>query len=218
MSIFKFLNGTLSGNRPYSILLRHAERFSFKGDGDEPLLTQKGHNDAYELGKELAPLAPFRIFHSPIERCLQTARGICRGVTERNRRCEITGVIDLLGPSLFMVDREGIMRSLEENEAGFLRFWFDGKISENIIVPMEKAAQRLLTLMTEQLSGGPDHTINVSHDWIILSLLERYFPLKHEEMEYPGFLSNVVAWRDKDGIQLQYGEHTCRINSAGGVH
>jgi broad specificity phosphatase PhoE len=217
MRLFKMIEDALFGKRPYSVLIRHAERFPFTDYGNEPVLTQQGHNDAYELGREIAPLAPFRIFHSPIERCLQTALGICRGVREQKKDCEVSGVIELLGPSLFMVDREGIMRALEENEAGFLRLWFDGKISENIIVPMEKAAQRMLSFMIDQLSGDSVTTINVSHDWVILALLERYFPLRYEQMEYPGFLSGVVALRDRDNILLLYEERSCRIEYLNGV-
>ncbi|MBN2325263.1 MAG: histidine phosphatase family protein [Spirochaetes bacterium] len=217
MSLFKILDSALSGKRPCSVLMRHAERFPFADYGDEPLLTERGHNDAYELGKELVPLSPLRIFHSPIERCHQTACGICRGVRKRKKGCEISGVIEMLGPSLFIVDREGIMRSLEKNEAGFLRLWFDGKMPENVILPVEKAARRMLSFMVDQLSGDSVSTINVSHDWIILALLERYFPLRYEEMEYPGFLSGVVALRDGEKIHLQYGEHSCRIDPVHGL-
>jgi hypothetical protein len=90
-------------------------------------------------------------------------------------------------------------------------------MSESVIAPMEKAAQRMLSFMIDQLSGDSVATINVSHDWIILALLERYFPLRYEQMEYPGFLSSVVALRDRDNILLLYGEHSCRIDSVNGV-
>lgn len=216
MSLMAVLNGTPPGKGPFSVLMRHAERFEFIDYGDEPVLTQKGHQDAYKLGWEVAPHARFRVFHSPIERCLQTARGICDGVNGRKGHCEVAGDIELLGPSLFIVDREGIIRSLEGNDRRFVRLWFDGKISEDVIVPMEKAAQQTFSLMTGQLKGDPVFTINVSHDWNIMVLLERYFPFRHEEMEYPGFLSSVVAWRETDTIVLQYGEQICRIDPSGG--
>ena len=120
---------TDGGKRSYAVLMRHAERFSFTDYREDPVLTEKGHRDAFELGREIAPFSPFRMFHSPIERCLQTARGICRGVSDKKGSCEIAGDIELLGPSLFIVDRDKLIRALQGNEERYSGFRQEAGIS-----------------------------------------------------------------------------------------
>jgi len=41
---------------------------------------------------------------------------------------------------LFVVDWDGILISLKKHDEAFLRLWFDGKLNEDLIVPLERAA------------------------------------------------------------------------------
>jgi hypothetical protein len=199
--------------RPVAVLMRHAERDQFKlGKETDPLLTKRGHRDSYELGRDLSVLAPVRIFHSPIKRCEQTAQELCRGLAENNGRCEINGVIEDVGPSLYVTDIKRIIMALEEQGSGFFRLWFDGKLPEDLIAPVEVAAERELSILTAQLTEDRHFTLNVSHDWNIMVLLEHYFKLKHEDIGYPGFLSGVVAYRENQTVHLYYGERRCAIS------
>jgi broad specificity phosphatase PhoE len=212
MSFAKTLPRTILEKRPIAVLMRHAERHPFNPRGEEEaLLTEKGHRDSYKLGKDLSALTPLQIFHSPIMRCTQTAQQLCRGLEDTDRSCKISGVIEDLGPSLFVIDWEKILASLEEQGPSFVRMWFDGKVSQDLIVPVEVSAKRGLAVLTDQLVKDRLSSILVSHDWNIMVLLEHFFKLKHEDIGYPGFLSGIVAYRENQRVSLHYGKYSCSV-------
>jgi broad specificity phosphatase PhoE len=196
--------------RPIVMLLRHAERDPFVfGSKEDPLLTRKGHEDAFKLGQELGILAPVRVYHSSITRCQQTAYELCRGISHQNGSCKIVGEIIDLGPALYVVDWDGILLSLQKHDSAFFRLWFDGKLNEGLIVPLERAAKRCLHLLINQLKGDEITTINISHDWNIMVILEHYFHLRHEDIGYPDFLSGIVAYQENQKLCLQYDKYRC---------
>jgi broad specificity phosphatase PhoE len=213
MSFVQFIPENILKRSPVAVLMRHAERFPFTpGSEEDPLLTAKGHRDSYELGGSMKALAPLQVFHSPIMRCRQTAKELCRGLKDENESCTFSGEIEMLGPSLFVVDWDRMMSAIEEQGPSFLRLWFDGGISDDFMVPLETAAKKELDILSGQLSEDGVCTLNVSHDWNIMVLLEHYFNLRHEEIGCPGFLSAVVAYKEAGGLHLLYGEQSCTID------
>ncbi|UCB46515.1 MAG: histidine phosphatase family protein [Spirochaetota bacterium] len=198
--------------RPLTIIIRHAEREQFiLGSNNDPLLTQRGHEDAFRFGQEMKTLTPVSVYHSFIRRCQQTAYELCRGITDQNGSCKIVGETVELGPALFVVNREGVLTSFQKHDSAFLRLWFDGKLSEDLIVPLDGAARKCLDLLINQLSGKEITTVNISHDWNIMLVLEYYFQLRHENIGYPDFLTGIAAYRDNNTLHLQYGQHRCTL-------
>jgi len=212
MSFVQSIPGNVLKRGPVAVIMRHAERFPFiPGNEEDPLLTVRGHRDSYELGGRLKTLAPLRVFHSPIIRCRQTAQGLCRGLADENESCTLAGEIEMLGPSVFVVDWKKMLSAIEEQGPSFLRLWFEGGISNDLMVPLEIAAKKELDILSGQLSEDGVCTLNVSHDWNIMLLLEHYFKLPHEDIGYPEFLSAVVAYKEEGRLRLQYGAHGCNI-------
>lgn len=216
MSFVQFIPENILKRGTVAVLMRHAERFPFTpGSEEDPLLTAKGHRDSYELGGSMKALAPLRVFHSPIMRCRQTAQELCRGLADENEGCTFAGEIEMLGPSLFVVDWKKMISSLGEQGPAFLRLWFDGRLAHDLIVPVETAARGALDVLSGQLSENRVCTLNVSHDWNIMVLLEHYFNLRHEDIGFPEFLSAVVAYKEAERLHLLYEEHSCTIELTG---
>jgi len=215
MSFVQSIPENVLKRSPVAVLMRHAERFPFTpGSEEDPLLTAKGHRDSYELGSSMKALAPLRVFHSPIMRCRQTAQELYRGAEDENGSCTLAGEIEMLGPSVFVIDWKKMISSLEEQGPSFLRLWFDGGISDDFMVPLETAAKKELDILSGQLSEDGVCTLNVSHDWNIMLVLEHYFKLRHEDIGYPGFLSAVVAYKEAGKLHLLYEGHSCTIELA----
>ena len=212
MSFMLSVSESILKKRPIAVLMRHAERHPFiPGSEEEPLLTHKGHRDSYKLGKTLKVLTPARIFHSPITRCLQTAQELCRGLGSGEGECRISGEMEDLGPTLFVIDWKKLLSSLEKQGPSFLRVWIDGRVSRDLIVPAEAAAGRTLEILKSQLSEDRVCTINISHDWNIILLLEHYFNLRHEEIGNPDYLSGIVAYSEHGALHLIYGDQSCEL-------
>jgi len=212
MSFMQSIPENILKRGPAAALIRHAERFPFiPGIEEEPLLTTKGHRDSYELGGVLKALAPLRVYHSPVTRCRQTAQELCRGLEDEKGHCTMAGEIEMLGPSVFVVDWDRMMSAIEEQGTSFLRLWFDGGIFNDFMVPLETAAKKELDILSGQLSEDGVFSLNVSHDWNIMLILEHYFKLRHEDIGFPDFLSAVVAYKEDGKLHLLFGEHGCTV-------
>ena len=199
-----------------SVMIRHAERYPIKSmhSPGAAMLTDKGKDDARDLGRRIASHGPFLINHSPIPRCMETAHLISSGIDES--AAEGNAIAGNVMPELAGPFKMGDWNKIAEisSEIGmlqFLRKWFDGEYPENLILPLKNSAEFELNMLANQLRESKTSVINVTHDWNIIVLTEFYFGLKHEDIGPPPFLDVLTAFTDNEAVHLLYGEREIKI-------
>ena len=196
--------------RRVALLVRHAERGPIidLSKHHEVLLTPQGHVCANASGERLAealPEAPHDValFHSPVQRCKETAVGLCRGLVTGGAHGVVVGERSAFGAS-YLKDEAGIARAYLRHGRGFVRAWFDGDIDDDVIDPCDIVADRQLKALQEALAT---HTfvVAVSHDWNIAALKEHTLGLRFEDHGWPQFLDGVVGFIDGTKLNIDPG-------------
>ncbi|MDR2511190.1 MAG: phosphoglycerate mutase family protein [Bacteroidales bacterium] len=154
-----------SENDKISLLIRHADRDKIPtGEfGNDVLLNEKGKEKALSFGESLLELKINKIFTSPVQRCVQTAKYIAKGY---GKPLEITQSHELGNPGLHISD---------DQTAGkfFLTEGFDElyyRITHNIDIPGISVTKEFNANMTNFLIENTKEnglTIFVTHDLLI---------------------------------------------------
>ncbi len=204
------LANELSRERDVILLLRHAHR--------EPIteatlsaafgaqITETGRQEAREFGGHLDPGRPVRLFHSPVQRCEETARAVAEGAGASGRRAWVEGERRFLGAS-FIQDGERIVEIFAEmGLRGFVRAWYERTLAREIIEEAELAGRSLLLrLIGEHIPGeGSPLDIHVSHDITVLALLGLFCDVTPREFPWPGFLDGVILGLDGRRVTWWY--------------
>ncbi len=196
-------------NCTFAATIRHAEREHITEPlrALEALLTVKGKADAVSLGKTIAPFGDIRIYHSPVERCRQTAENIAGGIASAGGKSAMAGqLMDLGGPYITGNWTDMMVEVAKYGFDGFVRAWFDGRLPEGLITPLDVSAKAQLRVLRDQLENEGPSTINVSHDWNLMCLREYYFGIRHEDAGTPGYLTGITAVKEGDAIRLIWGD------------
>ena len=180
------------------MMIRHAERFPIRNMGDpmDALLTEQGKRDAFAYGEAGAVLSPLTLYHSPVERCRQTADHIAAGVRNSGGEAAVSGVLDALGGPYAVGNLQEIPQLISEyGIRNFLRMWFDGRLPHGHLMPLAEAARIELDCIRDASSRHDSSVILVTHDWNIMIVREHLLQLPHEEVGYPGFLDGLSYYR-----------------------
>ncbi len=185
-----------------AVLLRHSAREYNRDIHDlENPLTDEGRELCRRFGEKLDKSLTLRGYHSPAERCAETAELIVDahrsqgGGATRCRPVEGLGVF-------YVLDQMKMWRALEEagGMVGYLQSWFEGTFPEDVMVPADVAARLVLRVMTGKLAtpaARPQVDILITHDITLHLLRNRLLgePVEGPEVEY---LDALVAFR-RDG-------------------
>ncbi len=197
-----------------SIILRHAERdpITDMAHALEVRLTDSGKFAAYSLGTHLAGYGPVNLFHSPVMRCLETARSLLEGIKSAEEDALLIGPLNELGGPYITGDWRELVKCVKEHgQPLFIRKWFDNELPSDLIMPLSLAAELHLRLIYTQLCSERS-AINITHDWNIMVLREHYFNLRHEDLGEPGYLDGFCAYLEAGKIVLTYHEHSAAIS------
>lgn len=198
-----------AGVDKYVVLMRHAARHFGAAESDPSMgLTEGGKQAAIEFGQGLPPEPPVRFFSSYIERCVETSVLIEQGLLSKGGTTKTNKIIDPL--YVFFVNDLSKLNQIaykmigEDEWPQFVRNWFDGKISTELIDDAAQAAQTLLNSLLELLQepsayGG---NICISHDWNLFLIKEFYLGLKPEDNEYIQFLEGVIIYEMHDAFYI----------------
>lgn len=198
------------GHGSVAILIRHAERYPIDvmSNALQPLLTDKGKSDARSLGERLSRYSPVTLYHSPVQRCVETAECIREGIERSNKMARIGGYLLELGGPYLTGSWDMVVNCIEElGHTMFIRKWFNNELPDAILMPLAQAAELQLNILVDQLRSGAGSTINVTHDWNIMMVREYYFNLRHEEIGDPDYLDGVWAHITDGALHLRYHEH-----------
>lgn len=191
-----------SGVDHAAALLRHSAR-EYNRDVHDLVnpLTDAGRALCERFGARLDKSLTLRGYHSPAERCLETAELIMSahraggGGATRCRPVEGLGVF-------YVLDQMKMWQAMQRagSMVGYLRAWFEGAAPQDAMVPADLAARLVLRVMTGKLEtpvAKPQLDILVTHD-ITLHLVRSR--LLGESVEGPEveYLDALVAYR-RDG-------------------
>lgn len=153
-------------NQKISLLLRHSDRDDIPKDsfGHEVLLNEKGIQKALQFGESLAHVKVNKIYSSPIERCVQTAELIVKGI---NKSVEIIEANALGAPGLHIND---------ENIAGnfFLQHGIDELYKRFMRgleipgMPNAKELNRRMSTFLKEKTVENGRTLFITHDMLIV--------------------------------------------------
>ncbi len=179
-----------------AIVIRHAQRHEIVGaEGYWTCgLTAAGAEQAHEFGRSLAGrFSGYRIFHSPVKRCEQTALAIAHELGVKHVQPE-----KILGVSYIRVSVEEGFAEADRWGDNFLRKWFDGRVPAEIFMPLPEARDIQIAYLRSKLDEAPCGTldIHITHDWNINVLREGIFGLRHEDLGWPDFLSGLALSRE----------------------
>lgn len=204
-------------DRPVALMLRHAERYQIThmNNAMEPLLTEKGKDDAMRYGRELSKMAiacPLHLYHSPVERCKETAEAIQSGLESVNITSLLKGMdINLGGPYITGDWREVAASAEEVGFLNFVRMWFNGEVKSGLVLPLKEAAEQQLDVLRAHLEKNDYSTLHVTHDWNLMIMREYFFEITHEDWGVPDFLDTIAAYMDNDRLHLHYYDRTVTL-------
>jgi broad specificity phosphatase PhoE len=202
---------TIPQKIPASVIIRHAERFEISAmkNALEILLTEKGKEDARNLGKEIEVNFPVTLFHSPVTRCKETADMILNGLEDKGVTASMAGMEMNLGGPYITGDWDEITRILEKiGQIDFIDNWFNEEYPRDLILPLNEAAKMHIELLKSQLENHDTTFINVSHDWNILILRQHFFGDHFSHKEMPYFLDGHIFNKENGGYRLTYHGHS----------
>jgi hypothetical protein len=214
MNIEQFKN--IPQGKKITLILRHAERDPIDNmkRAFEALLTENGKRSASLLGEAISSFHPFTFYHSPVDRCRQTAESMIEGIISKNGKAELAGTDMVLGaPYLkghWNVLAEMITKQGQEN---FIRSWFNGEVSGDILFSLEVSAKKQLSGLLNQLNISKTNCVNITHDWNIVLLKEYFFGIKHEHDGMPDFLEGMFAYVEDDTVHLFYKNRKTHIKT-----
>ncbi len=197
------------------MVIRHSERFggdiADHGDG----LTPHGMVMARELGSRLNGLG-LRLYASPIQRCVDTARLIAEGAG-----CGAEVVRSgLLGiPGTYVIDEPEVDRHLAAmGLKGFAVSWLKGGISPKVMRPCPEGSEMLIRWICGNLysrSEGID--IYVGHDLFLTPVLVHYVGYDLEASGFLGFLDGFCLAQEGDGARLTFRDSVVMLDGRSGT-
>lgn len=207
---FKASLSLLPKNTAITLLTRHSireEPENYNAHYKLPL-TEQGIALAAYWGS-LQPFEAFRLFSSPIGRCLETARHMHRGSSLESdveiMNANIEKVTLLAEPGCFITDRN-VMQSVgkvfvEEGPIQFLNHMISGKFEQHLSV--KAGVKKLLEhfIETQQEQSTEHLNIHVSHDTILAAFV--YSLLKKQNLkqdDWPRMMEGVYLWFDEENV------------------
>jgi broad specificity phosphatase PhoE len=181
-------------NSKITMVIRHSARKSAEDIRQDThyRLTDLGHTYANYFGRELSKERKIKLYHSQIERCKETAKGILKGLNDSGGEGKIMGALEVLYD--VGISDDDFYDQVEEHPfEDFLYRWVAGLFPKEIIPPfpdyVQKAADSIWNIHKERENNSL--TIHVTHDLIILCLRLGWFGLKPTET-WPPFLNGFA--------------------------
>jgi broad specificity phosphatase PhoE len=186
----------LENNCKMSIFLRHSAREEPKEIEKvfEAPLTQTGRDAAFEFGFSLPNDRTYRLFHSLIDRCRETAEFINKGIINKKGTSIFRGEMETL--TTIKCSREKFIEYVSRDSYHFVDNWLAGHYPEMEIEPSIDLAKRTAQEITQISHSKDSKTVDiyVTHDFHILVYL----------FHWAGVLSTKQWIQYLDGFILQF--------------
>jgi len=187
-------------------LMRHSAReyAPDKHDLENPL-TEEGREYARRLGQGLPAGLTLRGYHSPPERCMETAALILAGYADnggsvtRHRPLEGLGVF-------YALDQMKMWRVMNDSggQVPFLQAWFRGEVPGDAMIPAQVAADLVLRVVADKLKAPVAERrldLCVSHDMTLYLVRDRLLGQGADVAEV-AYLDALVAFEEDGRLWL----------------
>ncbi len=187
-------------------LMRHSAReyAPDKHDLENPL-TEEGREYARRLGRGLPAGLTLRGYHSPPERCMETAALILAGYADnggsvtRHRPLEGLGVF-------YALDQMKMWRVMNDSggQVPFLQAWFRGEVPGDAMIPAQVAADLVLRVVADKLKAPVAERqldLCVSHDMTLYLVRDRLLGQGADVAEV-AYLDALVAFEEDGRLWL----------------
>jgi broad specificity phosphatase PhoE len=194
----------LNKKAPATLIIRHSERNKIEKASEMELagLTDRGRDAAYNFGQLLPRDWELRLFHSPVNRCRDTATKIHEGAVSAGLKSEVAGGLSILGGA--KSDGEKWTQLILRDWPQSYNHWMSGRYPPSIVEPSIDYARRLAEEFDKN-SVLDRLTIYVAHDTQILTLLFHWFGVS-PRMEYASFLNGFFVQRVDGRLVLLSGD------------
>lgn len=182
-------------------ILRHSARVDITGYTVEAAvaapLTDEGRALALGFGRRLPPDRPLRLFHSEVERCIDTAERIAEGFREAGGQAEVVGSRRTLAASFIRDPYAVAVEFGRRGPRGFVQAWLSGQLGDQVLDPPDRACRDQLDALVGEPPpevGGelPSLDLHISHDVNIVALLHLVADLADPSLPWPGYLGGVI--------------------------
>lgn len=189
-------------------MIRHSHR-EYPEDPRDDLscrLTPLGHETARAFGSSLPGERGYRIFHSPVERCVETARAIHAGICAGGGTATLEGSLPEL---IVRMDFPAISTLFERDKPNFFNFYVAGHYHPDLVEPVgdfaRRAARKIWAL--HRTPGPPGRVdIFVTHDVVVAAL----------EFGWAGLFREWEHWvQYLEGFLLRFNEEHAQVVSRG---
>lgn len=191
------------------LILRHSQRFEPKLTDENQYmeLTSQGRIMARFFGEKLPNNRTIRLFHSPVNRCKETAEEIHVGFKENGGESIFKGECKVVwGIGL---KREFFMSELQKHrDIDIFYRWVAGFYKPDDMPSITTFCQKAANVIWNQFNKEPEKGIDIyiSHDWHMNSFRFGWFSLPPED-KWIGYLGGFAFTFEEDHILLlDYGE------------
>jgi len=190
-----------------ALLMRHSAR-EFNREIHDLLnpLTDPGRDFCRELGRALPKSLYLRGYHSPPERCAETATLVVDTHTAHGGRAGKTRAVESLGPfwALDQIKMWKAMEALGGNQP-FIEAWCQGRLPADVMIDGALSARLIVRSTLERLRAArePQHLdLCVTHDTTLWLLKDRLLEQPATQVDSE-FLDAIVLYEQDDGVWLQ---------------
>jgi hypothetical protein len=203
----------LSRTHPVAVLLRHSTRHEILDARSalEARLTTEGKALARDFGALLPVDRTVRIFHSPVERCRETAAAIEEGFREKGGRVSLVKRSGALGGP-YIVDPGALLDMLATMDPrAFMEAWAEGRVDETVIRPLRASAVEALRGILSALGEGGAIALDfhVTHDINVLIALSLAQDHASVSTVWPDYLEGLIVHPEDGGIVLIFRQRRC---------
>ncbi|MHA2009007.1 MAG: histidine phosphatase family protein [Promethearchaeota archaeon] len=192
------------------LLLRHSQRYEpeFIDENQNMELTPQGRKIAKYFGKKLPKTRKVRLFHSPVNRCKETAEQIHNGFEENRGKSIFEGECKFVW-GIGMKTRFFISELQKHGYFKVFYRWIAGFYNLDDMPSIIPYCQRGADFIWNQAKKEPKNGIDIyiSHDWHIHSFRFGWFGLPPDD-KWIGYLGGFAFTFEEDRIHLlDYGQH-----------
>ena len=211
---------SLDPEKPAILHIRHTERTSFaqeelvrQPDLYNPyalISTDTGKHAAVDFGASLPTSRQHVLFHTPVDRTLETAESICQGIRNTGGKAVLAGKFADL-PVLDQKARTELARrrvlryGIDVFPDGGAILWICGHNPTSLQKPSLEFSQEIARTNMDNLRNAPSNALHtyVSHDSWILTLMFHWFALLPDP-DNVSFLGGFLMQLNTDGLQVWY--------------
>lgn len=195
-------------NKKTALFLRHSAREEPIGFNEtiKAPLTSEGIDAAIEFGTKLPSEWNYRIYTSPVQRCVDTGKYIQEGIVKNNIEVINSGILPNL--TLIKNNSKEFLKLFSRDQPKFLDYWIAGFYSEEIIESSFDVARRLAQdlILNQQKKDSNLLDIYISHDFHLLLFLF-YWSGKLATKRWIGYLDGFFVQFDEESMKFIHHEN-----------